>query len=209
MSYHESPAPITADAVDALFVAIVEVCENSFFAFVESCEPDRFAALVQRLAPPVEQLIETPFPELKRRDGRTAREVSGRVDRPKLSEWVKASLTFTGSAFSGTMEIIVPVRLARHLVASLLGLSQEVQLHEVELREHQVFDGIGEFANMICGAWLTDLSGSQAFNLEPPKVSRLPLDWSPLADPSGEPEQGYRLCVDDLPWRIRVRPSNG
>ena len=56
---------------------------------------------------------------------------------------------------------------------------------------------------------LTDLSGSQAFNLEPPKVSRLPLDWSPLADPSGEPEQGYRLCVDDLPWRIRVRPSNG
>ena len=97
MSYHESPVPITADAIDALFVAVVEVCENSFFAFVESCEPDRFAELVQRLAPPVEQLIETLFPELKRRDGRSAREVSGRVDRPKLSEWVKASLTFTGS----------------------------------------------------------------------------------------------------------------
>jgi hypothetical protein len=210
MSYHESPAPISADAVDALFVAVVEVCENSFFAFVESCEPDRFATLVERLAPPVEQREEMPFPALKRRDGRSGRAASesGRADRPKLSQWVKASLTFTGSAFSGTIEVLLPVRLARQLVASLLGLSQEVELHEVELREHQVFDGIGEFANMICGAWLTDLSGSQAFNLEPPEVSRLPFDWSPLADSNAEGEQGYRLCVDDLPWRIRVRPSN-
>jgi hypothetical protein len=209
MSYHESPAPITADAVDALFVAVVEVCENSFFAFVESCEPDRFAALVERLVPLVEQRTETQSPP-KRRGRRTGKAVSesGRVDRPKLSEWMKASLTFTGSPLSGTIEVILPVRLARHLVASLLGLSQEVELHQVELLEHQVFDGIGEFANMICGAWLTDLSGSQAFNLESPEVSRMPFDWSPLADSEAEGEQGYRLCVDDLPWRVRVRPSN-
>ena len=206
MSYHESPAPITADAVDALFVAVVEVCENSFFAFVESCEPDRFATLVERMVPLVEQ---TPSPPPKRRGRRSGRAAeSGRPDRPKLSEWMSASLTFTGSAFSGMIEVLLPVRLARQLVASLLGLSQEVELHEVELLEHQVFDGIGEFANMICGAWLTDLSGTQAFNLEPPKVSRMPFDWSPLGDSSAEGEQGYRLCVDDLPWRIRVRSSN-
>jgi hypothetical protein len=208
MSYQESPAPITADAADALFVAVVEVCENSFFAFVESCEPDRFAALVERLVPMVEQSAGTS-PAPKRRGRRTGRAAeSGRPDPPRLSEWVNASLTFTGSPFSGTMEVILPVRLARQLVASLLGLSQEVELHQVELLEHQVFDGIGEFANMICGAWLTDLSGSQAFNLEPPQVGRMPFDWSPLVDPSIEGEQGYRLCVDDLPWRIRVRPSN-
>ena len=70
MSYHESPAPITADAVDALFVAIVEVCENSFFAFVESCEPDRFDALVERMVPLVEQ---TPSPPPKRRGRRSGR----------------------------------------------------------------------------------------------------------------------------------------
>jgi hypothetical protein len=210
MSYQESPAPITADAVDALFVAVVEVCENSFFAFVESCEPDRFAALVERLVPMVEQRAEPPSPAAKKRGRRTGRGAeSGRVDPPRVSDWVNASLTFTGSALSGTMEVLLPVRLARQLVASLLGLSQEIELHQVELLEHQVFDGIGEFANMICGAWLTDLSGSQAFNLAPPEVSRLPFDWSPLADPSAEGEQGYRLCVDDLPWRIRVRPSNG
>lgn len=209
MSSHESPAPITADAVDALFVAVVEVCENSFFAFVESCEPDRFAELVERL-PPVEPRAEPPSPAPKRRGRRSGRAASepGRADRPQLSNWVNASLAFTGSSFSGTIDVILPVRLARHLVASLLGLSQEVELHEVELLEHQVFDGIGEFANMICGAWLTDLSGSQAFNLDPPEVSRMPFDWSPLADSSAEGEQGYRLCVDDLPWRIRVRPSN-
>ena len=124
------------------------------------------------------------------------------------SEWVKASLSFTGTAFSGTIDVLLPMRLARQLVASLLGLSQEVELHEVEMREHQVFDGIGEFANMICGAWLTDLSGSQAFNLDAPEVGRMPFDWNPLADSSADGEQGYRLCVDDLPWRIRVRPSN-
>jgi chemotaxis phosphatase CheX-like protein len=209
MSYQESPAPITADAIDALFVAVVEVCENSFFAFVESCEPDRFAALVERLVPMVEQRAETPSPTPKRRGRRNGRAAeSGLPEPPRLSEWVNASLTFTGSPFSGTMEVILPVRLARQLVASLLGLSQEVELHQVELLEHQVFDGIGEFANMICGAWLTDLSGSQAFNLEPPQVGRMPFEWSPLVDPSIEGEQGYRLCVDDLPWRIRVRPSN-
>jgi len=210
MSYHESPAPISADAVDALFVAIVEVCETSFFAFVESCEPVRFAELVGRLAPPMEPPVEMQFPALKRRDGTSGRAAfdSGRVDRSKVSEWVKASLSFTGTAFSGTIDVLLPMRLARQLVASLLGLSQEVELHEVEMREHQVFDGIGEFANMICGAWLTDLSGSQAFNLDAPEVGRMPFDWNPLADSSADGEQGYRLCVDDLPWRIRVRPSN-
>jgi hypothetical protein len=209
MSYQESPALITADAIDALFVAVVEVCENSFFAFVESCEPDRFAALVERLVPMVEQRAETPPQAPRKRGRRTGRGAeSGLVDPPRFSEWVNASLAFTGSAFSGTMEVILPVRLARQLVASLLGLSQEIELHQVELLEHQVFDGIGEFANMICGAWLTDLSGSQAFNLAPPEVGRLPFEWSPLDDPSKEGEQGYRLCVDDLPWRIRVRQSN-
>lgn len=173
MSSHESPAPIPAEADDALFVAVVQVCETSFFAYVESCEPVRFAALVQPL------------------------------DSPS-AEWLKSSVAFTGSLFSGTVEVMLPVRLARQLVASLLGVSQQVELHEVEVLDHQVFDGIGEFANMICGAWLTDLGGSQAFQLEPPKVTRMPSDWSPMADSSEKDDHGYRLCVNDLPLRIRV-----
>ena len=31
--------------------------------------------------------------------------------------------------------------------------------------EHQIFDGIGEFTNMVCGAWLTGFSDQQSFAL--------------------------------------------
>jgi hypothetical protein len=79
-----------ADAVDALFVAIVEVCETSFFAFAESCEPVRFAELRRTPGAAGRAPVEMPYsPALKRRDGMSGRAASdsGRVDRSKVSDW--------------------------------------------------------------------------------------------------------------------------
>lgn len=189
MSYHRLPTPTPAEAGNALRDALVQVCESSFFAFVEPCEPDRFAEIVRQLE------------RAHRGVGRPA----PTVPPPTSSVWLKASVTFIG-CFAGAIEVVVPEPLARWLVASLVGLPHE-EPSELELPEHQVFDGIGEFANMVCGAWLTDLSGSGAFELGSPAVTRMAPDWSLVADLGQQDEGGYRLCVNDVPVRIRVRFS--
>ena len=66
--------------------------------------------------------------------------------------WLKVSVAFEGS-FAGAVEIVMPEPLGMWLVTSLLGM----QGHET-LEEVAQFDGVGEFANMVCGAWLSRLS---------------------------------------------------
>jgi CheY-specific phosphatase CheX len=47
----------------------------------------------------------------------------------------------------------MPEPLGMWLVTSLLGMQANETLEEVAQ-----FDGVGEFANMVCGAWLSRLS---------------------------------------------------
>jgi hypothetical protein len=190
MPYPESPVPTTTESHDALYVALLHVCERSFLAFVDACDPLQFAVCVGK---------SQNQPALQHVDGLEERDA-------QLPRWLKASVAFEGNSSSGAMEIVVPERLARWLVASLLGITMEVDLGQLELLDDQVFDGTGEFANMVCGAWLTDGSGSQAFTLGPPAVTRLPAGWSPLADSSHEP-QGLQVAVNDLPLQIFIRSS--
>lgn len=171
-----------ADAGETLRKAFIDVCENSFFAFVEPCPVDRFAALVEKYA-------------------RTRIDIDAGSSRP--AEWVKASVVFTG-AFGGAVEVALPELLATQLVGALLG--EEV---DTSMPEHWIFDGVGEFANMICGAWLTNLANSQAFELRPPSVTRMTGGWSPAVDSSGDDDRSHRLAVNDFPARIRFRATAG
>lgn len=190
MPYHESPMPTSAEADEALYVAVLQVCESSFFAFVESSDPVQFAVLVAK----------TERPSVPRHGGVDAETAAQR------SGWLKGSVTFDGTSSSGVIEVILSEHLARFLVASLLGISREVETAEVELLDDQVFDGIGELANMICGAWLTDLGSSQAFNIGSPAVVHLPASWNPQLELSRH-ERGHRLCIVGMPMRIVVRSS--
>jgi hypothetical protein len=164
MSYPESRPSSPTEAEDALFVAVVAVCEKSFLTFVESCDHARFEELVKHLD-------------------------AGDTD------WLMATVKFSGSANSGWLDVVLPDRLARSLVGSLLGAAPDA-----ELPDAQIFDGIGEFTNMICGAWLTDLSDSPAFELGAPEVSRLPHGWNATSD-----FKGHQLSVNDLPLELRIR----
>lgn len=182
MSLPKSPAP-AADTNDALRDAFVDVCENSFFAYCETCNKARFAELAEQFSAPARAL----------QDGARGRQ---------MSEWLKSSIAFSG-ALAGAVEVILPERLARWLVASIAG-----EPPENELEEYQVFDGLGEFANMICGAWLTNLFPRQAFELRPPAVTRMAPDWTPLTDSSWNDERGHRLAINDLPVRLRYRAAS-
>jgi hypothetical protein len=174
------PAQAPADASALLRQALVDVCEQSFFAFVEACSMERFAELAGEISP------------LPADGGRATAKL-------KPSEWLKASVAFTGP-FGGAIEVILPERLARTLVASLLG-----EPPDTPMPEHQIFDGIGEFANMVCGAWLTGFSDRQAFALRSPAVTRMAPGWTPLAESGAADDRGHRVCVNDAPVRVRLR----
>jgi hypothetical protein len=188
MSLSKSPAP-PVDAGLALRDAFVDVCENSFFAYVEPCEVYRFAELAEQFS----------------RSARAVQDAGTRtLGRTRLpSEWLKASVTFSGP-LAGAVEVILPEALARWLVASITG-----EPPDVAMAEHEVFDGLGEFANMICGAWLTNLFQRHTFDLRPPAVTRMTPDWTPLTDSGWNDERGHRLVVNELPVRLRLRSMTG
>jgi CheY-specific phosphatase CheX len=184
MSLSKSLGP-PSEAAAALKDAFADVCENSFFAYVEPCEPRRFAELVK-------STMEAAIAETRPGGAR-----AGRRD----SIWLKAAVAFNGS-FAGAIEVILPESLATGLVSSLLGADPDNGLPE-----HQMFDGVGEFANMVCGAWLTTLSDREAFELRAPVVTRMASDWTPVSDPSWKDQSWHLLAVNDQPIRVRFRPA--
>lgn len=210
MPSHESSTPTLADANDALFVALVDVCEKSFFTCVESCDASRFASLIDGAASTGgdgharEGTTAGPPGWLKASVAFAARfRSAGQFRRPGRSH---SGQSFDGTLSRGAIDLFLPEPLAQWLVASLLGVAGEVELGRVQLLDEQVFDGIGEFANMLCGAWLTDLAANLAFALSPPAVSRLPADWRP-AHTANHNVCGHHLCVNDLPMQVLIRTS--
>ena len=116
--------------------------------------------------------------------------------------WLKVSVTFVG-AFSGSVEIVLPDRLGNWLVTSLLGMETDE-----ELPEAQMFDGVGEFANMVCGAWLSKLSDRALFELRVPAVTRMAPEWNPQLDTRGRQELACRMVsLNELPMRVLVRST--
>jgi chemotaxis phosphatase CheX-like protein len=114
--------------------------------------------------------------------------------------WLMASVRFTG-AFSGSVEIVLPERLGQWLVSSLLGMTPDETLPEP-----QMFDGVGEFANMVCGAWLSRVGDQALFELKVPAVTRMPDDWQPVGDGRAREELMCRMVsLNESPMRIRVR----
>ena len=71
---------------------------------------------------------------------------------------VSACVTFEGS-FSGSLTCCLPRALAHDLTATFIG-------EEVPFDGAAVDDLAGEFANMVCGRWLTDVAPQALFTLD-------------------------------------------
>ena len=70
------------------------------------------------------------------------------------------------------------------------------------------FDGVGEFANMVCGAWLSRLSDNCLFELRVPAVTRMTAGWTPLSDSNGREGLICRMVtINELPMRILIRAN--
>ncbi|TMJ95219.1 MAG: chemotaxis protein CheX [Actinobacteria bacterium] len=116
------------------------------------------------------------------------------------SDWIDATVPFRAGpraieagARDGALRCRLPRRLARDLAAAFLGLHED----EVALDADVVGDMAGEFANMVCGSWLTATFPSALFDLERPEVTREldpPPDGWYVALLNGQP-MGISLAV--------------
>jgi hypothetical protein len=168
-------APSFAEHEEPLRAALVEVAENSFFAFAAGCDPDQFADLAR--TPPVFDPDAAPGPQA----------------------WLVTTVRFSG-AFAGHVEVAMSEPLARQLFAAFLGLGPDE-----EMTAAQVADSTGEFGNQVCGTWLTRACQDRRFDLKPPEVVHRPAPWLPLdAPPSGDHDGQVLVTLNDLPLRLRI-----
>jgi hypothetical protein len=115
-----------------------------------------------------------------------------------LQPWLRASVDFIGES-TGSVEILLPEKLGSWLVTSLLGMDADATLAEPQLH-----DGVAEFTNMVCGAWLSNLSDEKLFSLKTPRVTAMPAGWTPFDVPQS-PEDGWRqVSLNEMPMQIRA-----
>ncbi len=94
---------------------------------------------------------------------------------PDGEGWRHAAVVFRGE-FDGRMTFSLPDALARDLYAAFLGLAPDDPVEESAL-----CDLLGEFANMVCGTWLTRIQRAHAFSLDRPVAAAAAPAGAPLA----------------------------
>ena len=168
-------APTFAEHADSLRAALIEVAENSFFAFAVPLDTEQFADLVRN---PVSFDPDQP---------------------PTPGRWLVTTVHFDG-AFAGFVEVATLESLAQQLLAAFSGMGPDEPAEPAQLA-----DSIGEFGNQVCGTWLTRACQRRRFDLRPPVVEARPADWLPLdAAPASAHDGDLFLSLNDSPVRLRV-----
>lgn len=80
--------------------------------------------------------------------------------------WLAATVRFEEGGCAGVVSCLLPFRLARDLFDAFNGRDPADPAPPLD----DVFDLVGEFANMTCGAWLTRTATGPAFALGRPTV---------------------------------------
>ena len=86
-----------------------------------------------------------------------------------VPEWLIATVRFEDGPFHGWMSCLLPADLACALFDSFSGREPS----EADPAERELYDLVGEFTNMVCGAWLSRCVADRAFRLSPPLVARI------------------------------------
>jgi hypothetical protein len=86
-----------------------------------------------------------------------------------VPQWVVATVRFEDGPVKGSMSCTLPEDLAYALFDGFSGRDPSEPLPG----GRQLYDLVGEFANMVCGAWLSRCAGDRAFRLGPPLVAHV------------------------------------
>jgi Chemotaxis phosphatase CheX len=106
-------------------------------------------------------------------------------------EWLMSTVHFDDGQCTGSVSCRLPVALAIRLFDAFTGRDPV----EAAPPRGEMLDLVGEFANMICGAWLTKAINQRTFTLSPPTV---------IALERGEAGTGLRVTIEELPCAIDV-----
>jgi hypothetical protein len=180
--------PTTAEALAALRAAIEDVSERSLCAYTEPCERSRFLEAWSATVPSAidhSPGVADPHP----------------LASPEPAEvWYSTAVQFHGP-FSGEVSVILPRSLTLELYRSFAGMTFDENPSEAEIR-----DFAAEFANVVCGHWLTRTYTHLKFDLTAPVVDALvaateapPLSASALA-------AELYLCINDVPLQLTFAP---
>ena len=82
------------------------------------------------------------------------------------SSWLAATVRFRDGVIVGSVSCWLSPELAQMLFDSFSGRDPK----EPSPPAHQIYDLVGEFANMVCGDWLARIAPHRAFHLSPPTV---------------------------------------
>jgi hypothetical protein len=86
-----------------------------------------------------------------------------------VPQWLTATVRFEDGSVKGSMSCTLPEDLTYALFDGFSGRDPSEPLPA----ERELYDLVGEFANMVCGAWLSRGAGDRAFRLGPPLVARV------------------------------------
>ncbi len=135
--------------------------------------------------------------------GRTFDAVAEKCDPGRFAElsagagrWLVATVSFSESELAGA----VSCGLSEELACTLFDAFSGREPDQPPPDPAWLADVAGEFANMICGSWLTRLAANQTFKLSPPAVQHPAERW-----PLRRWATPLLVAVNDLPLAVEVR----
>ena len=112
-----------------------------------------------------------------------------------VRRWMGATVDFKGPQGAGRFQVALPAALAEDLLGAFLGMAEPGSAPELA-------DMIGEFANMLCGYWLTQCFPATSFALAKPVVGA--GEPGPASPWAGAPEPLLAL-LNEQPIAVWVQ----
>jgi hypothetical protein len=112
----------------------------------------------------------------------------------QVPRWLVATVRFEQGPLAGSVSCTLPENLAHGLFDAFTGRDPA----DPAPTDTLVHDLVGEFSNMVCGAWLTRVEGSRTFTLSHPSV--LPAVAVGVAG-----DLRLLAAIDDLPVAVDLR----
>jgi chemotaxis protein CheY-P-specific phosphatase CheC len=115
--------------------------------------------------------------------------------------WLAACVRFEEGPLAGSITCLLPQDLAQTLFDAFAGRESSEPAPQDEIH-----DLVGEFANMVCGAWLTRFASRQTFTLSQPTVA---VCAPPRTDAAEGPHLFVALNDRPLAITLQVQQSEG
>jgi CheY-specific phosphatase CheX len=116
------------------------------------------------------------------------------VAASQVPRWLVATVGFEQGPLAGSVSCTLPEKLANGLFDAFTGRDPGEPAPTASL----VHDLVGEFSNMVCGAWLTRVESGRTFTLSHPSVE-------PALTPATAGDLRLVAAIDDLPVAVDLR----